>query len=91
MSTHQGHPGVLYRHRTGLGSAAVALGALVAIAVTILFLALISAHHTVRANSTMHTQPPSTNAAPIQNRGTAGCHPVLDPRTGQIHGGCAPQ
>jgi hypothetical protein len=91
MSTHQGHPGALHRHRTGLGSAAVALGALVAIAVTILFLALTSAHHTLPANSTMHTEPPSTNAAPNQNRGTAQCHPVLDPSTGQMHGGCAPQ
>jgi len=62
------------------------LGALAATAVTILFLALTSAHHTLPANSTTHTQPPSTNAMPIQNRG-----PVLDPRTGHTHGGFAPQ
>jgi integrase len=61
MSTHQRNPRVLQRHRTGLGPAAVALGALVAIAVTILFLALTSAGYTVRATSTIHTSSPSTH------------------------------
>jgi hypothetical protein len=91
MSTHQRNPRVPHRHRTGLGSAAVALGALVAIAVTILFLALTSAGYTVRATSTIHTSSPSTHhMAPIQHRGTVACHPELDPLTRQTHGGCPP-
>ncbi|HEY2651069.1 MAG TPA: hypothetical protein VGI50_04040 [Solirubrobacteraceae bacterium] len=84
MATLQRNPDPRPRLPTRLGKLGAAL---VAIAVTILFLAAPGAHHSVLANSTTHT---SVSPPPIQHRHTGGCHAVLDPLTGQMHGGCPP-
>jgi hypothetical protein len=90
MSTLESDSGARHRSGTAVGSAAVALGALVAIAVTVLMLALTGAHQTLHVNSTTPTHPTSALTAPIPYQDTGPCRAVLDPLTGQMHGGCAP-
>lgn len=70
---------------------AVALSALVAIAVTVLALALTGAHAPLLPNQAAHTRVASTHTAPIHHPRTSGCRAVLDPMTGQMHAGCPPK
>lgn len=77
--------------RTGSRSAAVAVGALVAIAVTALVLPLTGAHPTNPTNAAAHTRLASTHRTRPHHAPSTGCHAVLDPMTGQMHGGCPPE
>jgi hypothetical protein len=83
MSTLQTTPRARHKPRTGPGTAAVAVGALVAVAVTVLMLALISEHQNAP------THPHATHTVPIEHHGNGGCTAVSDPLSGQMHGGCA--
>jgi hypothetical protein len=89
MTTHQ--PAPHPRPPTGLRKIGSALGALVAIAITILFLAFTSAQQTVHVNSTAHHHPTPAHAKPNHHPRRGGCRAVLDPMTGQMHGGCPPE
>jgi hypothetical protein len=85
MSTLESKPRVEHKLRTASGSA---LGALIAIAVSALALALTGTNRTMPTRSA--TQPHSASSYPrrAHYRGTGVCHAVLNPVTGQLHGGC---
>ncbi len=87
MSTLQSTPRVPYRLRTRLGAGLVALGALIAIAVSVLILALTGANHTTTASSATHNAAAHVSVPVTQSHGTGAPHAVLDPLTGQMHGG----
>jgi hypothetical protein len=90
MSKLECHPRVPHRRKSGFGSALLAPGGLVAIAVTILFVALIGANRTIPTSPATHPHPASTYTPPNQYRVAGRCHAVLNPITGELHGGCAP-
>jgi hypothetical protein len=70
---------------------AVALSGLVAIAITGLVLVVTGVHATPRSTAAAHTRVAPTHTAPIHHPRTTGCRAVLDPMTGQMHGGCPPK
>jgi hypothetical protein len=78
------------KHRTASRTAAVVIAALAAIAVTVLILALSGARATIPPNQTAHIRSASAHPAPTHRPRSRKCHAVLDPMTGQMHGGCPP-
>lgn len=89
MSTLDSKPPVLRKLRSASGSALVALGVLVAIAVFVLAFALTGANRTVPASSATHPHAAFTYSRSVDYRGTGRCYAVLNPITGELHGGCA--
>jgi hypothetical protein len=66
-----------------------ALGALVAISVTVAVPALAGARPIDLPNTAAHTRHGSTHAAQIKHHAPfLGCRAVLDPMSGEMHGGC---
>ena len=64
MSTQQTNPHSHRTHSTRTGAVAVALGALIAIGVSVLILTLTSANHTTGQNTAIQTHLASEHAAP---------------------------
>jgi hypothetical protein len=68
-----------------------ALGALVAISVTVPMPALAGARPIDLPNAGAHTRHGSTHAARSRHYAPIlGCRAVLDPMNGEMHGGCPP-
>jgi hypothetical protein len=89
MLTLDNKSSVPHKPRSASASAAVALGVLAAIAVCVLALALTGAHRTAPTSPATHPHLTSTHSRPLDHLGTGTCHAVLNPMTGQLHGGCA--
>lgn len=78
------------RSRSGWRTAALAVGTLVAIAVIVLVLALTGARGTAVANPPGATHSRSAHRTWSHHPRSRGCRAVLDPMTGEMHGGCPP-
>ena len=89
MSTFESKPRVHHKLRSPSGSALAALGALIAIAIFVLALALTDANRTTPTSSATDPHPASSYPPPAHYRGTGACHTVLNPISGALHGGCA--
>jgi hypothetical protein len=88
MLTLDNKSSVLHK-RGASASALVAVCVLAAIAVCALALALTGANRIAATSSATHPHLTSTYPRPVDRRGTGRCHAVLNPMTGQLHGGCA--
>jgi hypothetical protein len=85
MSTLQTTTHAPAKAKTRITAIVAALGALVAIGVSVLILSLTGA--STRNNTAVMTQSvPSGASAPLNNGYGTG-HAVLNPETGQMHGG----
>jgi hypothetical protein len=89
MSALESKPHVQHKLRSASGSVLTALGALIAIAISVLALALTGANRTIPVRSATHPHRASSYPRPRHYRGTGVCHAVLNPIPGQLHGGCA--
>jgi hypothetical protein len=90
MLTLDNKSSVPHKLRSASASTVVALGVLAAIAISVLVLALTGANRNAPTSSaTKHPIRTSTSTRPVDHRGAGRCHAVLNPMTGELHGGCS--
>jgi hypothetical protein len=87
VSTLHSNPRITLRLGAVAGKGVMALGALVAIGVTVLFLTLMGANRATPTSSLTHTHSAIAHPSAVQNHSTGVFHAVIDPATGQLHGG----
>jgi hypothetical protein len=87
VSTLDSNPRSTLRLRAGAGKGVVALGALVALGVMVIFLALTGANRATPTNSLSPSHSAIAQRTVAQYHSTGVSHAVVDPITGQLHGG----
>jgi hypothetical protein len=87
MSTLDSSPQIAPRLGNASGKGLLALGALIAVGVAVLILALTGANRTTPTSLVTDTHPATTHLRVVQSHSTGVSNAVLDPLTGQMHGG----
>jgi hypothetical protein len=76
-----------HKIRRAVGTGVVALGALIAIGVFVLILALTGANRPGSTSPATHAHPATAATPLVQHHGVTPGGAVLDPITGEMHGG----